>query len=112
MLGRDSPSGPATMKNWLPPELGAPVLAMATDPSGYWVERVRRLGRVLVLDGVAGAALPVPGRVTGLVHELGDDPMEDHAVVVALVGQEHEVVDGDGGRLGVQGDVERARGRS
>jgi hypothetical protein len=23
------------MKNWLPPELGWPVLAMATEPSGY-----------------------------------------------------------------------------
>ena len=44
MLGRLSPSGPATMKNWLPPELGAPVLAMATDPSGYWSVALAALG--------------------------------------------------------------------
>ena len=35
VLGRDSPCGPATMKNWLPPELGWPVLAIAREPSGY-----------------------------------------------------------------------------
>ena len=44
MLGRDSPWGPATMKNWLPPELGGPVLAMATDPSGYWSAALAALG--------------------------------------------------------------------
>ena len=44
MLGRDSPCGPATMKNWLPPELGWPVLAMATEPSGYWSRGVAALG--------------------------------------------------------------------
>ncbi len=32
----DSPSAPATMNHWLPPLCGWPVLAMATDPSGYW----------------------------------------------------------------------------
>ena len=27
---------PATMNHWLPPVCGWPVLAIATDPSGYW----------------------------------------------------------------------------
>ena len=35
-FGSDSPSVPATMNHWLPPLFGWPVLAMATDPSGYW----------------------------------------------------------------------------
>jgi hypothetical protein len=30
-----SPPSSTTMKNWLPPESGAPVFAMATVPSGY-----------------------------------------------------------------------------
>ena len=75
------------------------------------VARAARLRRVLVRNGVAGAAIPGSRRVAGLVHEAGDDPMEDHAVVVALLGQEHEVVDRLGSGLGVERDVERARRR-
>ena len=64
MLGRLNRPGPVTMKNWLPPLFGAPVLAMATEPAGYWAGW--RLGRQLVGDGVAGSARAAPGRVTGL----------------------------------------------
>ena len=54
-MGRLSPWGPATMKNWLPPVLGCPVLAMATEPERVLLGGVGRLGRELVGNGVARA---------------------------------------------------------
>ena len=42
----DSPSAPATMKNW-PPVFGLPVFAIATLPGGYWYAGV---------DGLRGSS--------------------------------------------------------
>ena len=56
----------------------------------------------LTLDGVAGAAHAGALGVAALDHEAGDDPVEDQAVVKALVHQRNEVVDGVGGDVGVQ----------
>ena len=56
----------------------------------------------LALDAVAGAAHAVAVGTAALDHEAGDDPVEDQAVIEALIGQRDEVVDRVGGFLGVQ----------
>ena len=53
----------------------------------------------LALDAVAGAAGAGALRAAALDHEAGDDPVEDQAVIEALVGQGDEVVDGVGSNL-------------
>ena len=50
----------------------------------------------LVLDGVSGSAHAGSGGVPALDHESVDDPVEDDAVVEALLRQFHEVAGGDG----------------
>ena len=71
---------------------------MATSPGGVG------LGDVLVGELVAGPPRPVP--VGSPVWSMNrDDPVEDHAVEVALVGQEHEAVHRDRRRLGVSAMV-------
>ena len=47
----------------------------------------------LVAEAVTRPAAPGPGWITALQHESGDDPVEDHFVVVPLAGEEEEVVD-------------------
>jgi len=51
-----------------------------------------RLGQ-FVVEAVAGTATTGAGRIAALAHEAVDDPVEDHAVVVVVQRQEHEVVD-------------------
>src|SRR5690606_19737668 len=58
-----------------------------------------------VLDGVVGTLLDQLRVVaTALYHEAGDDPMEDAAVIEAVVGVAQEVLYGDGCLVGPQLD--------
>ena len=56
----------------------------------------------LPLDGVAGAAHAGAVGAAALDHEAGDNPVEDQAVVVALLDQADEIVDRVGGHVGVE----------
>ena len=49
------------------------------------------------LDAIVGAAHAGTGGVAALDHEALDDPVEDHAVIKAFVGQGDEVLHGVGG---------------
>jgi hypothetical protein len=77
----------------------------------------------LVLELVAGAAPAGPERVAALDHEVGDDPVEDRALVERAVllgpgprvtpdplagGQADEVLDGLGGGVREQADADVA----
>ena len=65
-------------------------------PERVLVGGVRSLRGQLVGDGVPRTAAPGPSGVARLIHEPGDDPMEDHAVEETVLNQEDEVVDGLG----------------
>ena len=56
----------------------------------------------LAPDVIAGAAHAVAVGAAALDHEAGDDPVEDQAVIKALVGQGNKVVHRIGGLLRVQ----------
>ena len=58
--------------------------------------------RELALDGIARAAHAGALGVAALDHEARDHPVEDQAVVEALLDQVHEVRHGIGRDLGVQ----------
>ena len=60
------------------------------------------IARKLALDTIAGAARAHALGVAALNHEAGDDAVENDAVVVALVDEADEVVDGVGGNLRVK----------
>ena len=60
------------------------------------------VGGEFASDAVAGAAGAGALGVAALDHKAGDDPVEDHAVVKALVNQGDKVVDGVGGHFGVE----------
>ena len=61
-----------------------------------------RIAFELVFEAIAGAAAAGAGGVAALDHEVGDDAVEDGAVVEFVAGQEDEVVDGLGRFLGEQ----------
>ena len=68
----------------------------------------------LVLEGLAPdrrAALARAGRVAALQHELGDEPVEDRAVVVALERKLYKVAARLRRLLGPKLDVDVAEGR-
>ena len=60
------------------------------------------VGTELALDAVAGAAGANALGVAALDHKAGDDPVENDAVIEALLHQGDKVVDGVGGHLRVQ----------
>ena len=60
------------------------------------------VGVDLIVELVAGPSASGPGGVTGLGHEVFEDAVEDDAVVVAVAGEEDEVVDGPGHLVLVQ----------
>ena len=60
------------------------------------------VGRKLALDGVLRSAGAVAVGVAALHHEPGDDAVEGESVIKAVVGQIHEVLDGNGGGVAVQ----------
>ena len=95
--GRRAPSGPEMMKNWLPLVFGPGV------GHGQRADLVAAGLGQLVLEAVAGAAAAGAGGVAALDHEVADDPVEDDALVVAVAGEEHEVVH----RLGRRRRIER-----
>ena len=61
----------------------------------------------LVLEAVAGAAGPGSLRAPALDHEVGDDPVEDQAVVEAVGGELAEVLDRLRGVVVVELDDDR-----
>ena len=56
----------------------------------------------LALDGVAGAAHTSSVGTAALDHKAGDHPVEDQAVIIALLDQADKVVDRVGRRLGIE----------
>ena len=60
------------------------------------------VGAKLALDAVARAADADTVRVAALDHEAGDDAVEDHAVIKALLHETDEVVDGVRGNVGIE----------
>ena len=60
------------------------------------------VGGKFALDGILRAAGAVAVGVAALHHEPGDDAVEGQAVVKPIIGQIHEVLDGDGGDVAVQ----------
>lgn len=63
--------------------------------AGVLERRVNLVGELFAVDGSAAAA--GAGRVSALNHEVGDDAVEDGAVVVAAADEGGEVVAGLGG---------------
>ncbi len=55
----------------------------------------------LVGEAVAGPSAAGAGRIAALNHESFDNPVEDDAVVEAIVSEKHKVVDG---RRGIRGE--------
>lgn len=73
----------------------------AEDASAGVLEgRVDLVSELVTVDG--GAASPGAGRIAALDHEVGNDAVEDGAVVVAAADERREVV----ARLGRVGRVE------
>src|SRR5207248_9319512 len=66
----------------------------------------------LVLEAITGAARPGAGGIAGLDHEVLDDAMERHTVVIAFTRQEHEVVHRRGRLLRQQVDDQVALARA
>ena len=93
--------GTNVMKNWLPFVLG-PALAMERMPGLSCL----RLGWNSSSNRYPGPATAGAGGVTALSHEPGYHAVEGHAVVVAVSGQEDEIVDRLGGFLREQPDLE------
>ena len=62
----------------------------------------------LAFDLIAGAADADSLRAAALDHEAGDDPVEDEAVVEALIHQVFKVVDRVGSVFGQQFDLDLA----
>ena len=56
----------------------------------------------LALDGVAGTAHAGPIGAAALDHKAGDHPVEDQAVIIALLDQADKVIDRVGRRLGIE----------
>ena len=56
--------------------------------------RVRSGPFDFVPEAVAGSATAGPGWVASLDHEAGNHPVEEHAIVEAILGEKDEVVDG------------------
>ena len=69
---------------------------------------LERIAFALVAEAVAGTAAAGAGRVAGLDHEVVDHAMELHAVVEALSGEKHEVVDRLRRVLGIELELDRA----
>src|SRR6185436_13515048 len=69
---------------------------------------LQRIVLDLIAERVAGAAAARGRRVARLDHEVRDDAMEFHAVVVPLLRQEHEVVDGLRRMLRIERELDRA----
>src|SRR5205807_7504865 len=65
----------------------------------------------LVIELIAGASRPRTSGVARLHHEVSDDAMEGHTVVVAFTGQEHKVIHRRGGVLYQQLDDQVALAR-
>ena len=77
----------------------SPIFGLYRDEAGVTARALD-----LVPEVVAGATPSGPGRVAALNDEALDHPMEDHAVVVAVAGQEDEVVHGAGRPFGIEVD--------
>ena len=60
------------------------------------------VGGELTLDAVAGAADADALGVAALDHEAGDDPVEDQAVIEALLDEADEIVHADGSQVRIQ----------
>ena len=62
----------------------------------------------VVHHGVPRSPRPDPRRVAALDHEARDDPVEEAAVEVVLLGEEHQTVDGVRGSLRVERELDGA----
>ena len=56
----------------------------------------------LALDGIAGASHSRSVGAAALDHETGDDPVEDQAVIETVACEFYEVIDRDGGDVGIK----------
>ena len=93
------------MKNWAVALFGSLVRAMARVPRSL----DRPLPDSFLIGGLGLLLLHAGLEAAALDHEVGDDAVEDGAVVELVVDVAEEVRDGDRGLVGVQLDLDGAR---